>query len=278
MTSRLVLLLLALLPIAACTAQDAPAPAPAAATAATAPAAPVAATTSAPAPATAPAAEAAASTAAAEAAAAAAASAASTAASGPAPIAGTDYTVIEGGQPFDPGSDKIEVVEVFGYTCPHCANFQPLVNAWKAKLPGDVKFTYVPAPFGGYWVPYARAYYAAEAMGVLGKSHDAMFRALHLERSLPIQNATPEEIGGFYAQYGVDPKQFASTMQSFAVDGKLNRAKQFLQRTGVEATPTMVVAGKYRIEAGAGGFEKMLATVNQLVAQERLAKGGAAGN
>jgi len=270
MTPSLVLLLLALLPIAACTAQDAPAPAAtsAAATAATAAVTPTTAAT----PAAVPATEAAATTAAAEAA---AAMAASAAAQGPAPVAGTDYVVIEGGQPFDPASGKIEVVEVFGYTCPHCAEFQPLVNAWKAKLPRDVKFNYVPAPFGGYWVPYARAYYAAEAMGVLGKSHDAMFRALHLERSLPIQNATPAEIGTFYAKYGVDPKQFASTMQSFAVDGKVNRAKQFLQRTGVDGTPMMLVNGKYRV-ATQGGFEKMLATVNKLIAQERAAKGGAA--
>ncbi|MCA1714789.1 MAG: thiol:disulfide interchange protein DsbA/DsbL [Gammaproteobacteria bacterium] len=274
MTPRLVLLLLALLPIAACTAQEAPAPAATTAAAipatSTAPAAISAATTAAT-TSTAAAAEAAAATTAAEAATVAAAGAA---AQGPAPIAGTDYMVIEGGQPFDPGSGRIEVVEAFGYTCPHCAELQPLVNAWKAKLPGDVRFTYVPAPFGGYWIPYARAYYAAEAMGVLGKSHDAMFRALHLERSLPIQNATADEIGDFYAKYGVDPKQFASTMRSFAVDGKINRAKQFLQRTGVDGTPMMLVNGKYRV-ATQGGFEKMLATVNKLIAQERAAKGGA---
>src|SRR5690606_27669028 len=59
---------------------------------------------------------------------------------GAAPVAGTDYVVIAGGTPFKAGSDKIEVVEVFGYTCPHCSTFEPLVSAWSARLPADVEF------------------------------------------------------------------------------------------------------------------------------------------
>jgi len=68
---------------------------------------------------------------------------------GPEPVAGTDYVVIEGGQPFQPATGKIEVVEIFGYVCPACARFQPLVGSWKAGLPADVNFVYVPAGFGG---------------------------------------------------------------------------------------------------------------------------------
>lgn len=283
MTSRLALLLLALLPMAACTAQDAAAPtaapsataavpvAPTPASAPTAAAAtPAEATSPAPVgvadrpasgPLTTPASQAVA-----------AGSAAIAAASGPALVAGTDYVVIEGGQPFDPANGKIEVVEVFGYTCPHCASFQPLVNAWKAKLPADVRFTYVPAPFGGYWIPYAKAFYAAESMGVLGRSHDAVFQALHLDRTLPIQGATPQELGKFYARFGADAKTFASNMQSFAVDAKVSRAKQFIQRSGVDATPMMMVNGRYRVQGRT--LEDSLRIVNLLIAQERAAKSG----
>ncbi len=261
------LLLLALLPIAACSKQDNAAPVTPASTdstpAATAPtpAAPTDATAAA-APAQDPAV-----TAAAEAAVSAAAVA------GPEPVAGTDYVEIAGGQPFiDDG--KFEVVEIFGYTCPHCATFQPLVDAWKAKLPGDVRFTMVPAPFGGHWTPYAKAYYAAEALGVLEKSHDAVFRGLHLDRSLPVQDITPEAIGAFYAQYGVDAKQFASAMNSFAIDAKLNRAKQFIARSGVESTPTLVVNGKYRVTGRSP--EDNLRIANQLIARERAGQAPAA--
>ncbi len=195
--------------------------------------------------------------------------------SGPAPIAGTDYVEIAGGQPFQPGTGKIEVVEVFGYTCGHCASFEPLLSAWKAKLPADVQFTAVAAPFGGFWTPYAKAFYTAEAMGLLGKTHDAMFRAIHVERSLPVQPpATPEQIAGFYARYGANPQQFISTMSSFAVDAKLKRAEQFIARSGVDSTPTIVVEGKYRVTAKS--LEDNLRVAEHLIAQERAARAGTA--
>ena len=90
-------------------------------------------------------------------------------------VAGQDYELIPNGQPFEPLDGKVEVVEVFNYVCPACAMFQPLVNAWKPRLGADVRFTYVPAPFGPRWDPYVRAYYAAESMGVVDRTHDAVF-------------------------------------------------------------------------------------------------------
>ena len=134
-------------------------------------------------------------------------------------VPGVDYIEIPGGQPYDSEGGAIEVVEVFGYTCPHCATFQPAIASWKAKLPADVRVTYVAAPFGGYWIPYAKAYYTADALGIAGETHDAMFAALHLSGELPIQNATAEEIGRWYAANAdVDAGEFATAMESFGID------------------------------------------------------------
>lgn len=200
------------------------------------------------------------------------------AASAPAPVAGTDYVEIANGQPLEPLNGQVEVVEIFGYTCPHCATFQPLVSAWKAGLPEDVRLSYVAAPFGGYWEPYAKAYYAAEALGVAEASHDAVFRAIHIERSLPVQPLpTDEQLGQFYAQFGADPATFASTLSSFGVNGKLNRAKQFIQRSfgsDVASTPTLVVNGKYRVTGRS--LEENLRIAQQLVDRERAATQGPA--
>lgn len=194
---------------------------------------------------------------------------------GPAPIAGTDYVEIPGGQPFQPGTGKIEVVEVFGYTCPACASFEPQVQAWKARLPADVEFVPVAAPFGGYWMPYAKAYYTAQAMGLADKTHEAMFRAIHVERSLSVQpTPTDAQIAQFYAKFGADPKQFESTMKSFAINAKLKRAQQFLMASGVESTPTMLVNGKYRVTGS--GFDDTLRITEHLIAQERAAGSSAA--
>lgn len=200
------------------------------------------------------------------------------ASSAPAPVAGTDYVEIPNGQPLEPLDGKVEVVEIFGYTCPHCATFAPLMSAWKSIAPADVRVTYLPAPFGGYWEPYAKAYYAAEALGVAEASHDAVFRAIHIERALPVQPVpSNEQIGEFYAQYGVAPATFASTMASFGVNGKLNRARQFIQRAfGSEAgsTPTLVVNGKYRVTGHS--LEENIRIAQQLVERERAATQGPA--
>ena len=152
------------------------------------------------------------------------------------------------------------------------------MSAGKAGLPADVRLTYLPAPFGGFWEPYAKAYYAAEALGVAEASHDAVFRAIHIERALPVQPVpSNEQIGEFYAQYGVNPATFASTMASFGVNGKLNRARQFIQRAfGSEAgsTPTLVVNGKYRVTGKS--LEENIRIAQQLVERERAATQGPA--
>lgn len=278
MNKRLALLSLLLLPLLACTRQEPAATDTAAAPVAEAPAATSEApagtpTGAAPADAAAPATEPAATETPAPApeAADAAADVAATAPQGPPLVAGTDYEIIQNGQPFAPLAGKIEVVEVFNYVCPACAAFQPLVNAWKAKLPADVRFTYVPAPFGQRWDPYVRAYYAAEAMGVADESHDAIFKAIHVDRALQGERGldAPEDIAKVYAQFGVDPKQFASTMASFAVDSRFNRAKQYILRSGTNSTPTVIVNGKYRVKGNS--FDDMLRIAGALVAQERAA-------
>ena len=188
--------------------------------------------------------------------------------SGPAPVAGTDYVELANGQPYAPLNGQVEVVEVFGYTCPHCAQFEPLVNAWKRKQPADVRVTPVPAAFGGYWETYARAFFAAETLGVLEKSHEQLFNAIHVARQLGL-DATPEQIGKFYEQYGVDAKTFANTMTSFGVETKLNRAKQFATRAQIEGTPSLVVNGKYLVNVDQRGYEHMFNTVEHLAAQSR---------
>lgn len=274
MTKRLALLLLALLPLMAC---NRPAPAPETAPAATETAAPDSAATDAavpadepalPADAVAPAADEAATPAADATAAADAAAATPPPAPSGGPVAGTDYIDIANGQPFLPLNGKIEVVEVFGYVCPACAQFQPLVNGWKKKLPANVRFTYVPAAFGGPWITYGKAFYAAETMGLVERTHDDLFKAIHIDQTLKGERGQDSvaDIAAFYGKHGVDPKQFASTLESFAVNAKLNKAKQWAIRSGLEGTPTIIVNGKYRVLGKT--FPDVLRITDELIARE----------
>jgi len=186
----------------------------------------------------------------------------------PTPRQGTDFVPISPAQtPFGPPG-RIEVAEVFSYHCIHCADFQPLMTAWKARQPADVRVTYVHAAWGGAVDNLARGFYAAEALNAVHRTHAGMFRAFHVERR--IRTGTPEEIADAYAALGLDRARLVATMNSFGVTSRVNRAKQFAQRTGVNATPTLVVNGRYRVSATPDrGFQGMLQTVEWLVARER---------
>lgn len=189
-------------------------------------------------------------------------------ASSSAPVPGVDYEIIEGGTPFEPLNGKIEVVEVFGYWCPHCANFQPMVDTWKRTLAKDVRLTYVPLQATDD-DQFAPGYYAALSTGLLARTHNAIFIAVSTDKTLP-RNPTADELVAFYATRGANPQTFAAAMQSAATIANVKRARDFAIRSNVPGTPTMVINGKYRV---LGQTQKdMLRITDQLIAQERAAR------
>ena len=194
---------------------------------------------------------------------------------GPAPVAGTDYLDIEGGQPWQPVDGKIEVAEMFNYICPACYSFDSSLRSWKAKQPADVNLVYVPAQFRPDFVPYAKAFFAAQSLGIEEKSHQAVYEAIHVKHSIPAEGDPPDEakVAAFYTQYGVSAEQFLNTMKSFAVSGRINKANQFMARSKVEGTPTLIVNGKYLIKGRS--WDDMLRIADHLVAKERAAQSGA---
>lgn len=198
----------------------------------------------------------------------------SAAAPAQAPQPGVDYVEIEGGRPFAAKPGRIEVVEVFGYTCPHCAHFEPLLAEWKKKQPADVQLVQLAAPFGGYWIPYAKAFYAAQVLGVAERSHGAMFKALHDEHSLPISGATADEIATFYAGHKIAAPRFIEVFNGDDVARRMQAATDFIQRSGVESTPSLIVAGKYRVIGKS--FDDLLRVTDALIARERAAMNTAA--
>ena len=184
--------------------------------------------------------------------------------------AGRDYFDIVPAQPTASG-DKIEVIEVFGYPCIHCAHAAPVIGEWSKGLGPDVKLSFMPAVFGGVWEAFGRAFYTAETMGVMEKTHEKLFEVIHTEKR---QFRNLEDIAAFYAEHGVSKEAFLSGLQSFPVNAKINQAVEQVRAYGVEGTPTMIVNGKYRVMSPGGedGFEKMLQIVDFLIAKERAAK------
>ncbi|PJK11407.1 thiol:disulfide interchange protein [Lysobacteraceae bacterium NML120232] len=181
---------------------------------------------------------------------------------------GVDYLVIANGQPLQPLDGKVEVVEVFAYWCGHCAAMEPLLHAWQAKLPADVRFTQVPLSGGGQADVWARIYYAAETTHQLDKVQATVFDAMHNSRSLT-PNASQEQILDYLGKKGVDTQAMSAAMSSFSMSSRLSQGLQFANRSGVEGTPTLIVNGKYRVLGRT--HEDQLQVVNTLIAQERNA-------
>jgi len=160
-------------------------------------------------------------------------------------VLGQDYEIIENGQRLTQGHN-VEVAEVFAYWCAGCAHFDPLVNGWKPRLPAEAAFVYVPL-VGNPQDQFPRAFYAAEAAGIAAKVHSAVFHAIHVERSLR-PNASADDIAALLARLsGRTAGEIKSTMESFAVNANLGRARQFAIRNGVSHTPMLIIDGSYRV-------------------------------
>ncbi|MEO8458998.1 MAG: thiol:disulfide interchange protein DsbA/DsbL [Dokdonella sp.] len=199
-------------------------------------------------------------------------------------VVGKDYFLIEPVQT-TPGSDKVEVTEVFSYGCPACNSFAPTANKLKASLPPNATFNLVPASFNSAesWPLFQRAYLTAKALGIAEKGHDAMFKAVWDNGPLSIRDAktgkmlTPkiEDVAAFYSQYGVKAEDFVATANSFAINTGMKRADAFIKATGVDSTPTIIVNGKYRVTgSSAGNWDRLIELVNHLVRQESEAHSG----
>jgi thiol:disulfide interchange protein DsbA len=195
---------------------------------------------------------------------------------GPAPVAGAlqpeDYDVIDGGKPYGAAPGQIEVVEFFNYICPACNAFEPLMQAWKATLPADVRIVYVPADFRPDFEVYARAYYAADLLGIATKTHAAVYEAVHSTHTLPGEGRLPdvEVIAAFYAKHGVTAQGFLDAMSSFAVNTRMSQGRQYEAQSKLASTPSLLVNGRYM--AKGKSFEDKLCITSLLIARERAAK------
>ena len=157
-------------------------------------------------------------------------------------------------------SGKAEVMEVFSYGCPACNAFQPVMEKLRRSLPANAQLVYLPAAFNPAedWPMFQRAFLAAQALGIAERTHQAMFDAVwktgELGITVPETNRLKQPLPSiadaarFYARVaGVDPQQFLAMANSFGIDSKMRAADAQILAMHVDATPTLIVNGKYRV-------------------------------
>jgi thiol:disulfide interchange protein DsbA len=178
---------------------------------------------------------------------------------------GVDYDKVAPPQPTaDPA--KVEVREFFWYGCPHCYHFEPDLNAWVKKKPESVLFIRQPTVFNAHWAAHAKAFFTAEALGVLDKVHADFYDAIQNKRQTL---ESEDDLAKFFAEHGVAEADFHKAYKSFAVDAKMRQAEGMAARYGITGTPSIVVNGKYLVSPGkAKSFPRMIEITNALIKQE----------
>ncbi len=163
-------------------------------------------------------------------------------------------------------SDKVEVLEYFWFGCPHCFAFEPSINKWAKEKPDYVEFVREAPPLNPGWEPHSRAFYAAEIMGVTEQFFDPMFDGIHVDRR---SLRSPDNIAKFAGELDIDEQKFRKTMDSFAVNTRMNQAMQMARASRISGVPTVVINGKYLTGGSlAGSHEGILRVIDERVAEE----------
>ncbi len=187
---------------------------------------------------------------------------------------GTNFTRMIPTQPTVGGADKIEVAEIFMYSCPHCYDLEPHINQWAEGKDPNVRFVRIPAIFNQLAQLHAQLYYTEVFLAQTGKlKNPNAFRTMVFEEFHRKGNRLTSEaaIQRLFARAGVSEDDFKRTWGSFEVNQALRHAADLARRYGVASVPMVVVNGKYRTDAGsAGSYPKLIELIDELTVREGL--------
>ncbi len=183
---------------------------------------------------------------------------------------GKDYNRLEHPQANEVGAGKIEVIEFFWYSCPHCNAFEPTLAQWIKNAAKDVVVRRIPVAFNDSFAPQQRLFFALEALNLLDTLHAKVFQAVHVDKQ-PLN--TDASIQAWAEKQGVDKTKFAETYKSFGMASKLRRAVQLQNDFKVEGVPALGIAGRFYTDGSmAGSMERALQVTEALLAQVRQGK------
>jgi thiol:disulfide interchange protein DsbA len=187
---------------------------------------------------------------------------------------GVNYTRMIPTQRTVGGADKIEVAEVFMYSCPHCYDLEAFVNRWEESKDPGVRLVRIPAIFNQLAQLHAQLYYTEVFLAQSGKLDDQLaFRNMVFEEFHRKGNRLTSQtaIQRLFTRVGVSEDDFNRTWNSFEVDQALRVAADLARRYNVTSVPMIVVNGKYRTDAGqAGSYPKLIELIDELTVREGL--------
>ncbi len=158
-----------------------------------------------------------------------------------APRNGADYLTLPQVQATEPG--KIEVIEFFAYSCPHCDSFDPVLNEWVKKQGNNIVFRRVHLALRQGDVPLQRLFSTLEAMGVAGTHHSKVFDAIH--RSPRQRLTNDEDVFNWAEKAGLNRTQFIAVYRSFGMQANVSRANRLTGEYHIDQWPMIAIGGRY---------------------------------
>jgi protein dithiol oxidoreductase (disulfide-forming) len=180
---------------------------------------------------------------------------------------GADYLELGKAAPTEAPAGKVEVVEFFWYSCPHCNAFEPQLEAWIKQAPKDVYIRRVPVAFRPDFEPQQRLYYVLETMGKVEELHKKVFAAIHQERQAL---NTADLVAAWAEKQGINKAKFVEMYNSFSVTTKARKATQLQDAYQVDGVPALGVAGRYYTSGTlAQNMGRALQVTDYLIGQSR---------
>lgn len=184
-----------------------------------------------------------------------------------APKEGSDYLALDKRAPVEAPAGKVEVVEFFWYSCPHCNRFEPALEEWIKKAPKDVVVRRVPIAFRPDFEPQQRLYYVLEAMNKVQELHKKVFYAIHAEKQLL---NTPDLIAAWVEKQGINKAKFLELYNSFSIATKARKATQLQDAYKIDGVPALGVAGRFYTSGSlAQTMERALIITDYLINEVR---------
>ncbi|MCS5591141.1 MAG: thiol:disulfide interchange protein DsbA/DsbL [Gammaproteobacteria bacterium] len=180
-------------------------------------------------------------------------------------VAGKHYVVIDKPVETDTG-DKVEVRELFWYYCGHCYNLEPYIHAMEATLTDKAEFVRQPAVFSERWEKGAVFFYVLKHLGEFDRLNTSLFNAIHRDG---VEFNSQEDFVNWLNINGVDLTKANDAFKQYSVAVNVNKAKASSFKYQVQGVPTLVVNGKYWVDAAhAGSIEGIFKVVDYLIEKE----------
>ena len=158
---------------------------------------------------------------------------------------GTHYTVLD-----EEATSKPVITEYFSYWCPHCFQFEPIVEQIKKKKSANTAFEKVHVNFMGFTSPdvqnaATQAMMIARAMKQEDAMTSAIFNYIHKQRA-PVTDLN--DLRNIFVVNGIDGAEFDKLANSFGVNNMIRRNQQQIDayRSYLKGVPAFIINGKYQ--------------------------------